>query len=254
MCRLRCQRHRPAFRSSVHPETDLSTVLPCAQSPLCARRWPQHLERVTWEVVQAETGAFGRVRQLDGRRGRSAWPPPAVWPRAGCCLRPQLPTCVTGRQGRAGIAAGWPQGVRCPLPLSQGPRIRRQPLRCPCMCSGPEPLPGHGASGTIQFMLKRHSCLRPHGQQRGQTDSAEPLGSSCASAQSVLLGVRGAGVPVLGVGTDPQGCRVPGTWSWLGPPHVQRIGVLSDPPGRVPRPRDALQLWSAWARALAPST
>lgn len=110
--------------------------------------------------------------------------------------------------------------------------------RCGALACAPglSPLPGHGASGTIQFMLKRHGCLRPHGQQRGQTDSAEPLGSSCASAQSVLLGVRGAGVPVLGVGMDPQGCRVPGTWSWLGPPHVQRIGVLSDPPGRVPRP------------------
>lgn len=52
------------------------------------------------------------------------------------------------------------------------------------------PLPGHEASRTIQFMQKRQGRLRPHRQQRRQTDSAESAVSGWAGPRwgpAVLL-------------------------------------------------------------------
>lgn len=166
------------------------------------------------EGLSEESGSL-----MDGGASRGggrtvAWPSPTVRPRAGCCPRPQFPACATGRRGRDGTAARWPPGLRFPLALSQGPRAGHQPPRRPRTCSQPEPSPrprgfqNHpvraeaarlpGAPQTATWTDRHAEPALPHHQPKSGRASGlgrAPLGSSRASAQSVLLGVRGAGMP-----------------------------------------------------------
>lgn len=221
------------------------------------------------EGLSEESGSL-----MDGGASRGggrtvAWPSPTVRPRAGCCPRPQFPACATGQRGRTGLRPGgrrvsasrWPSARALVLVTS-----RRGVL---AHALSPSPLPGHEASRTIQFVQKRQGCLGPHRQQCGQTDMLNRPSHTISPSRAERPGWAGPrwGPAVLllrasswaceglvchaGRGRGPPG--VPGAWSWPGPPPFQRIGVLSDSPGWVPCPRDALWLWSGWARALAPS-
>lgn len=188
------------------------------------------------EGLSEESGSL-----MDGGASRGggrtvAWPSPTVRPRAGCCPRPQFPACATGRRGRDGTAARWPPGLRFPLALSQGPRAGHQPPRRPRTCSQPEPSPrprgfqNHpvraeaarlaGAPQTATWTDRHAELALPHHQPKSGRASGlgrAPLGSSRASAQSVLLGVRGAGMPCWAWAWTPRcagGLELAGTPSF----------------------------------------
>lgn len=200
------------------------------------------------EGLSEESGSL-----MDGGASRGggrtvAWPSPTVRPRAGCCPRPQFPACATGRRGRDGTAARWPPGLCFPLALSQRPRAGHQPPRHPRTCSQPEPSPrprgfqNHpvraeaarlpGAPQTATWTDRHAEPALPHHQPKAGRASGPgraPLGSSRASAQSVLLGVRGA-VGHAGRGRGPPGVPGPPLFEGLVCSQVHQEGPL--PTGR----------------------
>lgn len=163
-----CHAHPPTLPVICPPQTGLSAVLSRAQSTLCSPGVVSHLEHVTWEVVQAETGRFPKEpgRLMDGSwrpmgplRREVGKPQPLSSSHPQClakgqplpqpqfahlCNRPPGGVAGSGRWGQCTVRAGSQAilgqvAARSPLPalpatcpaLGQRPRIHHEKLWSP---------------------------------------------------------------------------------------------------------------------------